>query len=319
MGRGIAQAFALGGWRALLIDAKTREKAKFEELRASALSEIGDDLNLLASIGVGDADTAHAALTRVRVASRAEGEQEIGAYTIVFEGVPETLEAKQEAFVWASAHCRADAVIASTTSTLSVDALAALIEHPERFLNAHWLNPAALMPLVEVARGKATSGTAVASMKAALESIGKTSVVMTDTPGYVVPRIQALAMNEAARLYEEGVASAEDIDKAIRLGFGIRYAILGMLEFIDFGGNDILYHASNHLSRTVDTDRYRAPDVVVNNMRDGRNGMRAGAGYFDWVKIDVRAYRQERLSEFVRLLGFLKLLPKAAGVQEEEP
>lgn len=310
MGRGIAQAFALGGWSVLLIDAKARESGAFTKLCDGASAEIADDLALLASIGVGDAASATEAASRVRVLARTEGEVELGECGLIFEGVPETVEAKREALHWTSAYCRPDAVIASTTSTLSVEDLAPLVTGPQRFLNAHWLNPAALMPLVELARGKATSGHAIARMKAALEAIGKMPVVMTDTPGYVVPRIQALAMNEAARLYEEGVASAEDIDKAIRYGFGIRYAILGMLEFIDFGGNDILYHASNHLSRTVDAARYQAPDVVVNNMREGRNGMRDSAGYFDWATIDVRAYRLERLSEFVKLLGFLKLLPK---------
>ncbi len=318
MGRGIAEAFTLGGWQTLLIDAKPREPSAFEALRSAALGEIESDLNFFASIGVGDPASACAALARLRVMSRAEGEREIGDCSIVFEGVPETMEAKREALGWASAHCGNDSVIASTTSTLSVGDLAPLVSTPERFLNAHWLNPAALMPLVEVAKGRATSAEAVAAMKAALESIGKVPVVMADTPGYVVPRIQALAMNEAARLYEEGVASAEDIDKAIRYGFGIRYAILGMLEFIDFGGNDILFHASNHLSRTIDADRYRAPDVVVNNMREGRNGMRDGAGYFDWANVDVGAYRHERLGEFVRLLGYLKLLPKT-GHGKEEP
>lgn len=309
MGRGIAQAFALGGWRVLLIDAKARESGAFTVLRAGANAEIADDLAFLASIGVGNAESTVAAAARVRVLSRAEGEIELRECGLIFEGVPEIIEAKREAFQWTSAYCRPDAVIASTTSTLSVEDLAPLVTGPERFLNAHWLNPAALMPLVELARGKTTSDHAIARMKAALEAIGKTPVVMADTPGYVVPRIQALAMNEAARLYEEGVASAEDIDKAIRYGFGIRYAVLGMLEFIDFGGNDILFHASHHLSRTVDAARYKAPDVVTNNMREGRNGMRDGAGYFDWANTDVRAYRRERLSEFVKLLGFLKLLP----------
>jgi 3-hydroxybutyryl-CoA dehydrogenase len=80
-----------------------------------------------------------------------------------------------------------------------------------------------------------------------LEGIGKVPVVCAATPGFIVPRIQALAMNEAARMVEEGVASAEDIDKAIRYGFGFRYAVLGLLEFIDWGGGDILYYASRHL------------------------------------------------------------------------
>lgn len=117
-------------------------------------------------------------------------------------------------------------------------------------------------------------------------------------------------MNEAARLAEEGVASIEEIDRAIRLGFGIRYAVLGMIEFIDFGGNDILYHASDYLSKTVDPNRYRAPGNVVENMKSGRNGMREGAGLYDWFGVDVSQHRAKRLGAFVDLLKSLGLEPK---------
>jgi len=113
-------------------------------------------------------------------------------------------------------------------------------------------------------------------------------------------------------LAEEGVAPVEEIDKAIRLGFGIRYAVLGMLEFIDFGGNDILFHASDHLSKTVDAKRYAAPEVVKRNMREGRNGLRDGAGLYDWSGIDPADYRRERLGAFVLLLKALDLVPKQA-------
>ncbi len=103
-------------------------------------------------------------------------------------------------------------------------------------------------------------------MKALLESIGKVPVVCAARPGYIVPRIQALAMNEAARMVEEGVASAEDIDKAINYGFGFRFAVLGLLEFIDWGGGDILYYASRYLKGALGSERYRAPEIVERNM-----------------------------------------------------
>ena len=138
-------------------------------------------------------------------------------------------------------------IIASTTSTILVDDLSGAVEHPARFLNAHWLNPAYLIPLVEISPGAATDPAVTARMKPLLEGIGKVPVVCAATPGYIVPRIQALAMNEAARMVEEGVASAEDIDKAVRYGFGFRYAVMGLLEFIDWGGGDILYYASRYL------------------------------------------------------------------------
>jgi 3-hydroxybutyryl-CoA dehydrogenase len=166
----------------------------------------------------------------------------------------------------------------------------------------HWLNPAYLIPLVEISPGAATDPAVIARVKALLEGIGKVPVVCAATPGFIVPRIQALAMNEAARMVEEGVASAEDIDKAIRYGFGFRYAVLGLLEFIDWGGGDILYYASRYLEDALGSDRYRAPDVISNNMRDGRIGLRTGAGFLDYSGLDIDAYREQRLAALVDLL-----------------
>jgi 3-hydroxybutyryl-CoA dehydrogenase len=195
-----------------------------------------------------------------------------------------------------------DVIIASTTSTILVDDISGSVEHPQRFLNVHWLNPAYLIPLVEISPGAATDPAVTARIKALLEGIGKVPVVCAATPGFIVPRIQALAMNEAARMVEEGVASPEDIDKAIRYGFGFRYAVMGLLEFIDWGGGDILYYASRYLEGALGSDRYRAPEVISRNMQDGRIGMRTGAGFLDYSGLDVDAYREQRLATMVDLL-----------------
>lgn len=312
MGRGIAQAYALAGEPVLLIDAKPREREAFERLAIATANEIAGDLRFLASLGVGTDAGAGRAAARVEIVARGEGERRLEAAGVIYEGVPETREAKADIIAWACAHAATDAVIASTSSTMAVDELARMGCHCERFVNAHWLNPATLMPLVELARGLHSSAAAVETLSASLTAIGKSPVVMNNSPGYIVPRIQALAMNEAARLAEEGVAAPAEIDRAVRLGFGIRYAVLGLLEFIDFGGNDILYHASNHLAETVDAQRYAPPRSVVDNMHAGRNGMRDGAGFLDWQGVDTAAYRAERLRSFVALLGFMNLLPKAA-------
>jgi 3-hydroxybutyryl-CoA dehydrogenase len=135
-----------------------------------------------------------------------------------------------------------------------------------------------------------------------LEGIGKVPVVCAATPGYIVPRIQALAMNEAARMVDEGVATAEDIDKAIKYGFGFRYATMGLLEFIDWGGGDILYYASRYLEGALHSDRYRAPEVISRNMQEGRIGMRTGAGFLDYAGKDIDAWREQRLAALVELL-----------------
>jgi 3-hydroxybutyryl-CoA dehydrogenase len=221
---------------------------------------------------------------------------------VVFEGVPEVVGLKREVLAAASKCIGPDIIIASTTSTILVDDLAGSVAHNSRFLNVHWLNPAYLIPLVEISPGAATNPDVTARVKTLLEGIGKMPVVCAATPGFIVPRIQALAMNEAARMVEEGVASAADIDKAIRYGFGFRYAVMGLLEFIDWGGGDILYYASRYLEGALGSDRYRAPEVISNNMRDGRIGMRTGAGFLDYSGLDVDAYREQRLAALVDLL-----------------
>jgi 3-hydroxybutyryl-CoA dehydrogenase len=303
MGRGIAVAFAYAGHAVTLIDVKAgRSVEQFAKLDSEALDEVRKTLASLVRFGLLKDANADAIIARVSVVPASASAEALGNAGIVFEGVPEVVDLKREVLGAAAKSIGPDIIIASTTSTILVDDLSSAIEHPERFLNVHWLNPAYLIPLVEISPGKATDPAIVARAKVLLEGIGKVPVVCAATPGFIVPRIQALAMNEAARMVEEGVASAEDIDKAIRYGFGFRYAVLGLLEFIDWGGGDILYYASRYLEGALGSDRYRAPDVIENNMRDGRIGLRTGAGFLDYSGMDVDAYREKRLAALVDML-----------------
>jgi len=303
MGRGIAVAFAYAGHSVTMIDVKTERSAgQFAMLEAEALDEVRKTLASLARFGLLEDREADKLIARVAVVPANRSAGALGRAGIVFEGVPEVVDLKREVLAAASKAIGPEAIIASTTSTILVDDLSGAIENPRRFLNVHWLNPAYLIPLVEISPGKATDPTVIDRIKSLLEGIGKIPVVCAATPGFIVPRIQALAMNEAARMVEEGVASAEEIDKAIRFGFGFRYAVLGLLEFIDWGGGDILYHASRYLEGALHSERYRAPEVIANNMRDGRIGLRTGAGFLDYSGLDVDAYREKRLAELVNLL-----------------
>jgi 3-hydroxybutyryl-CoA dehydrogenase len=303
MGRGIAVAFAYAGHTVTMIDVKAARSAEqFARLETEALDEVRKTFASLTRFGLlndGDTDTI---ISRVKVIPASAGTTALSEAGIVFEGVPEVVELKREVLGAASKSIGPDVIVASTTSTILVDDLSGAMDHPERFLNVHWLNPAYLIPLVEISPGKATNPAIIARVKALLEGIGKVPVVCASTPGFIVPRIQALAMNEAARMVQEGVASAEEIDKAIRFGFGFRYAVLGLLEFIDWGGGDILYYASRYLEGALGSDRYRAPDVIEDNMRDGRIGLRSGAGFLDYSGVDVDAYREKRLAALVDML-----------------
>jgi 3-hydroxybutyryl-CoA dehydrogenase len=303
MGRGIAVAFAYAGHSVALIDAKAQRSAKaFKKLEKQALEEIGRTLKSLARFGLLKEKEAVTIATRVSVVPLSRRAEVLPHAGMVFEGVPEVVELKREVLEAASKLVGSDIIIASTTSTIMVDELSSAIKHPSRFLNVHWLNPAYLIPLVEISPGKATDPNIVARVKTLLENIGKVPVVCAASPGFIVPRIQALAMNEAARMVEEGVASAAEIDTAIRYGFGFRYAVMGLLEFIDWGGGDILFYASRYLEGAFGSERYRAPDVISNNMHDGRIGLRTGTGFFDYSGIDIEGYREKRLAALIDML-----------------
>jgi 3-hydroxybutyryl-CoA dehydrogenase len=307
MGRGIAVAFAYAGHGVTLIDVKARSAEQFAKLEAEALDEVRKTLASLTRFGLLDAEQAEAVIARVSIVPLETSAETLTQAGLVFEGVPEVVELKREVLAAASRIVDSQVIIASTTSTILVDDLSGAIKHPERFLNVHWLNPAYLIPLVEISPGARTDPAVTESIKCLLEGIGKVPVVCAATPGYIVPRIQALAMNEAARMVDEGVASAADIDKAIRYGFGFRYAVLGLLEFIDWGGGDILYYASRYLEAALGSDRYRVPDVISRNMQEGRIGLRTGAGFLDYSGLDIDAYRDQRLAALVEMLRHFKL------------
>ncbi|HJS03786.1 MAG TPA: 3-hydroxybutyryl-CoA dehydrogenase [Variovorax sp.] len=303
MGRGIAIAFAYAGHRIALIDLRSRSDEAWQKLRAEARAEIEGSLSGLAQLGVLDAAQVPAMAERVELVAAADAPRALAAAELVFEGVPETLEAKREAFEQINRHCREDAILTSTTSSILVTQLAALVKRPERFLNMHWLNPAYVIPVVELSCHAGTDAVVLARTKALMEAIGKLPVVCGPTPGYIVPRLQALVMNEAARMVEEGAATAEEIDKATRYGLGLRFAALGVVEFIDFGGADILHHASREMSGSIDPARYAAPAILDRMMEEGRLGLKSGSGFYDYAARDVGAYRRDVLA---RTLGMLK-------------
>ena len=312
MGRGIAHVFAYAGYRVTLVDVKPRTPDEHAALLTVARTEIQDNLTALAEFGAFDGALIPDMMDRIHFTADLA---DLADADLVFEGVTETMEAKEQAFTAISAVVGADAIVASTTSTLPVDKLAAFVTNSSRFLNAHWLNPAYLIPLVEVSPGAATDDVVLDAVTAILEGVGKVPVVCAATPGYIIPRIQSVAMNEAARMVEEGVASAEDIDKAIRTGFGPRYATMGLLEFIDVGGGDILFHASRYLSENLNSDRYQSPQNVRDNMAQDRNGLRDGKGFYDFTAMDVPAYQRDQMARFVALFRHLDLLPTPGTVK----
>lgn len=309
MGRGVAVVFAYAGHHVKIVDFKPRPAPEFDRVAAETMAEVKSTLEILARIELLQPEHIPVIIARVTVVPHAEAEPALSGAGVVVEGLPEILALKRQGLAEASRLAGSKPIIASTTSTILVDDLADAVEHPERFLNAHWLNPAFLVPLVELSPGQRTAADVTARLKALLEGVGKIPVICAPRPGYIVPRIQALAMNEAARILEEGVASAEDIEKAVTYGFGFRFAVLGLLEFIDWGGGDILYHTSRYLTGALASERYASPAIIERNMQENRIGMKTGRGLLDYSSVDLAEYREARLAEFagtLRRMGLAK-------------
>jgi len=309
MGRGIAISFAFSGHTVQLIDLKKRDKTDFTKLINEAHRDIDNTLSMFEKFKILTQSEKEKILHRISFHSLQESKNILKNIDVVFEGVPETIEAKKSALSLISKFSSKKTIIASTTSTILSNDLQKYVLHPERFLNAHWLNPAFLVPLVELSPGDHTDKNATENLKQILENIGKVPIVCSASPGYIVPRIQALAMNEAARLVEEGVASAEDIDKATKYGFGFRFAVLGLLEFIDWGGGDILYYASQYMTKATGENRFAAPKIINDNMKENRNGLKDGKGFLNYENLDVKKYQENRLLAFVEMLKHLDKMP----------
>ncbi len=309
MGRGMAHAFAYAGFPVTVVDFKERAPADYERIEAEMRVEIAGNLEFLSSLDVLSEDQIKAILDLIAFAPPLASEGVLAGADFIFDCVPETKEAKAEALARIGREARAQAICASTTSTMLVTELQGLIAHPQRFLNSHFLNPAYLIPLVEVSPGPDTDEAVTARLIALLEAAGKVAVRCSASPGYIIPRLQSLLLSETARMIAEGVATPEDIDKAIVNGFGPRYATMGAAEFMDWGGVDIVYYAGNYLAEALDSPRHKPPPEVDAMMKDGRKGLREGRGYYDYTKIDVEAYKREKLTHFVHLLRHLDRLP----------
>src|SRR5438067_1045665 len=183
MGRGIGQVFAYAGFSVDIIDFKARSPAEHDRIADAARAEIAANLALLRELG--EVPDVERILRRVHIVSHESAPSALAAADMLFEGVTETEEAKRDAFTRACRHLRPEAIIASTTSSILADKLAAMVTRPERFLNAHFLNPAYLIPLVEVSPAKATSEATFAAVKQLLEGAGKVVVRCAASPGFI--------------------------------------------------------------------------------------------------------------------------------------
>jgi len=270
MGRGIAGLCALSGYTTSLFES---ESAAREGLRGS----IEGSWNRAVERGKfprGDAEAA-----RGRLSIGLSLEEGAALAQTVLEAIPESLEAKQVLFAELDRLCPPDALLASNTSSLSIGKIASATNRPERVVGIHFFNPVAAMPLVEIVRSKETSPEAEKRAVAFAESLGKQTIRVSDSPGFATSRLGVALGLEAMRMVEEGVASAEDIDRAMELGYGHR---MGPLKTSDLVGLDVRLSIAEALSSELDPSRFGPPPLLRRMVAAGRTGKKAGEGFYRW-------------------------------------
>jgi 3-hydroxybutyryl-CoA dehydrogenase len=321
MGIGIATAVLMAnqGYTVSLIDTKKREPGRETEALDRARQAVKANLDLLAGLEMlrGDAATLSAAL-----GVSAALEPSIAGCAFVFEALPEQVAIKQDFYRAIGPLMDQDTVIASATSTFHLDVFWDVCTRPGDVVSAHWLNPAFLIPLVEVSCGEKTHEWAGVRMCDFLRRIGKIPVKMKTSPGFIVPRIQAAAMNEAIRILEEGVTTAAEIDTAIKAGFGFRLGVMGLIEFVDLGGVDILFHAGQYLHDKLGADQFKPPRLVREKMARQETGPSTGRGFYDYQDVDTRKLFNEKYMGFAELLQLYaqsKYLNFAGGIAADAP
>jgi len=195
------------------------------------------------------------------------------------EAVFEDAALKARLLEEAEAAAREGVVLASNTSSLSISGLAAGLRRPERFLGMHFFNPVHLMPLLEVVRGERTSPEVVERARAFGAALGKEVIVVRDAPGFATSRLGVCLGMEAIRMVEQGVASAEDIDKAMVLGY--RHPV-GPLRLTDMVGLDVRLAIGEHLARELGNAAFEPPALLRRMVAEGRLGKKAGRGFYEW-------------------------------------
>jgi len=303
MGLGIGLAFALKNVQVRIVDGKERLFEEYERVQKNAKEEVYSNLKFLKRVGYLKGDLKEV-VSNISFSCGINKKNLEGDF--IFEAGPEKPDFKIELFRKISPYVSRDTILASATSTIDLKTLKKGFIYPDKLLITHWLNPAFIIPLVEIAISDESDAGSVDQMKRVLKKIGKVPVVLKDSPGFIVPRIQALAMNEAVRIFEEGVATAEDIDRAIKTGFAFRLGILGLLEFVDLGGLDILYYADDFLYSTFKSERFKKPKLVEEKMEKGEIGPRAGKGIYEYKNVNVRALFEKRYKDLIKLLHFMK-------------
>lgn len=270
MGHGISAVAAMAGAHVALAD-------EDPVALAAALIRIGATLDQAIERGKLRSEDRARTLGRVRAASSLA--DAVHDADLVIEAIPERLDLKQALFRQLEQHAPAAAILATNTSSLSVSSIAEAVTTPGRLLGMHFFNPVPAMKLVELVRGRDTSDATITAARAIAEWLGKTPIVVHDSPGFATSRLGVVLGLEAIRMLEQGVASAEDIDRAMALGYNHP---MGPLRLGDLVGLDVRLAIADHLHATLGGDTYAAPELLRRMVAEGRLGKKTGEGFYRW-------------------------------------
>lgn len=296
MGHGIGLTYALEGYQVTLM-------ARRETTLSNALRQIKNDLLTFAESNLITEDRIEETLSRITTTTSLKTAAEKADF--VTETVVEEAAVKKEIFTKLDNLCPKHTILASNTSTLVMRDFAAQCKRQDKILLTHWMNPPHIVPAVEIVPGELTSDEVVAVIYSLLKKVKKVPVrIRKEIPGLVINRVQAALIREVFSLWQQGVASAEDIDLAVKGSFGFRLAAIGPLETCDLGGLDIWYKVTN-LFKVISNDREPPPEFVK-MVEAGNLGVKTGKGFFDYTVSYFEEgqdyHLKERDNKFIKLL-----------------
>lgn len=269
MGSGIAYVSAVAGFNVTVLDKEQRFlDAGMEKIKQA----------LMQGIDRGKMSPAEGQKVFQRIKSTLDMKEAVDGAQLVIEAVFEDMDVKKEVFSKLSELADEETILASNTSTLSITEIATVVNKPERVIGLHFFNPPAAMKLVEVVLGKETSGDVKDKAVAFVQKLGKQPIVTKDSPGFIVNRVLLPALNEAAKLLDEGVAEAEDIDKALVLGANFP---VGPLTLADMVGLDVALASQRTMERSFG-ECYKPAKSLVKLVEEGHLGMKTGKGFFEY-------------------------------------
>src|SRR6202171_5096926 len=272
LGRGIARIAALGGYRTILEDLLPNALRRAE-------SELRPHLDLAAGLG---RISANATNTRLELAGSVEGAAREA--DLVIEAVPEEMESKIEIFTLLDKICRPPTILASNTSSLSITEIASVTYRAKKCVGMHFFNPVHKMKLLEVVRALETDEDTLATAVEVGKRMGKEVVVIKEAPGFITSRINAMIGNEAFYMLQEGIASASDIDKALKLGLNHP---MGPFELVDLVGLDTRLNIHEYLHKSLG-DKYRPAPLLVEYVKAGRLGRKSGRGVYEYPEVAAK-------------------------------